>query len=109
MTIHDGNTTLTDRIALSALLYELADGFAHEAKLWKAADTHSECERTSRHLAELARGVVSGAADYTKAEAFTEAGTVILGNVIGARRFFASVLAEPSRSPQARQNGSNDA
>lgn len=88
--------TNTDRIALSNHLYELAEEFTAEADRWTAENAKAECERIARLLAEIARGVLSGAANYAKAEAFREAATVIAAHVIGARRFF-DALRAPGR------------
>lgn len=89
--------TLTDRIALSNQLYELAEGFMLEATLWKSSNARLNCARSGRQLAEVARQLLSGRANYAKAQAFAEAASLILRNVIATRRFFTSVLAEPTR------------
>lgn len=93
-TNHDEPTN-TDRIALSNNLYELAESFALEATLWTSSDAQLQCARTGRLLAEVARQLLSGRADYTKAEAFQDAATLLLANVVGCRRFFASLLTPP--------------
>lgn len=77
MNIHTGTITLTDRVALGNDLYELAESLTVEAKSWRPSQRR-ELERMSRVLAEIARGVVSGAAEYQRAEAFADAGAVLL-------------------------------
>lgn len=89
--------TNTDRIALANGLYELAESFLLEATLWKDDDAMELLARTGRKLAEVARAVPSGAADYPKANAYAEAADLILKNVTACRRFFTSVLTPPTR------------
>lgn len=89
--------TLTDRIALSNQLYELAESFALEATLWTSTDAQTNCARSGRQLAEVARLLISGRANYAKAQAFAEAATLIYRNVVACRRFFASMLTPPTR------------
>lgn len=89
--IHDGNITNIDRIALSNALLEVAEGFLQEQELWTmSAPAQAEFAKNARLLAEIGRGVLSGAADFAKAEAFHEAGRLQLGRAIEARRFFAA-------------------
>lgn len=91
MIIHDGTITNIDRVALSNALLEVAEGFMQEQELWTmSAPAQTEFARNARLLAEIGRGVLSGAADFTKAEAFHEAGRLQLGRAIAARRFFAT-------------------
>lgn len=85
MRIHTGTITLTDRVALSNDLFELSESFTVEAKLWRPS-SRRELERSSRVLAELARGVLSGAANYQRAEAFADAGAVLLAETVGQRK-----------------------
>ncbi|MEV8265953.1 hypothetical protein AB0P00_17585 [Microbacterium sp. NPDC077057] len=89
--------TNVDRIALSNQLYELAESFLLEAQLWTDTDAQHGCARSGRQLAEVARQLLSGRADYTKAQAFAEAATLIYRNVSGCRRFFTSILTPPTR------------
>lgn len=89
--------TLTDRIALSNQLYELAEGFALEATLWTSSDAKLNCARSGRMLTEVARQLLAGRADYAKAQAFDEAAKLILANVVATRRFFTSLLTPPTR------------
>lgn len=77
MRIHTGTISQIDRTALSNDLYELSESFTVEAKTWRRSH-REELERNSRVFAELARGVLSGAADYQRAEAFADAGVVLL-------------------------------
>lgn len=77
MRIHTGTITVTDRVALSNDLFELSEAFADEAKRWRPT-ARRELERNSRLLAEIARGVLSGAADFQRAEAFADAGATTL-------------------------------
>ncbi|WP_298038350.1 hypothetical protein [uncultured Microbacterium sp.] len=77
-----------DRIALSNELYELSERFAMEAVLWTPQAAHDECVRVARTLAQIARGVISGAADFRKAEAFRDAARMLSEYVVGARRLF---------------------
>lgn len=84
--------TNTDRIALANHLYELAESFLLEATLWKDDEAKVNLARTGRKLAEVARALPSGAADYPKSNAYAEAADFILKNVIACRRFFTTVL-----------------
>ncbi|MCK2028107.1 hypothetical protein KZC56_17555 [Microbacterium sp. SSW1-47] len=77
MRIHTGTITITDRVALSNDLFELSESFAEEAKRWRPT-ARRELERNSRLLAEIGRGVLSGAADFQRAEAFADAGATTL-------------------------------
>lgn len=85
MRIHTGTITTTDRIALSHDLFELSESFGEEAKRWRPA-VRRELERNSRLLAELGRGVLSGAADFQRAEAFADAGATTLAGTVEQRR-----------------------
>lgn len=101
MIIHDGTITNIDRIALSNALLEVAETFLQEAELWPMSpSSQAEFTKNARLLAEIARGVLSGAADFTKAEAFHEAGRLQLGRAMAARRFFTSVKHKPKRKTQ---------
>lgn len=87
----------TDRIALSNQLYELAESFALEATLWTSPDAQLNCARSGRQLAEVARLLIAGRADFAKAQAFADAATMIYRSVIAARRFFTAVMTPPTR------------
>ncbi|WP_067200155.1 hypothetical protein [Microbacterium sp. XT11] len=89
--------TNTDRIALANALYELAESFALEATLWTSSDAQHNCARTGRLLAEIARQLIAGRANYDKAKAFEDAGRLIHANVVACRRFFTSLLTPPTR------------
>lgn len=96
MRIHDGRVTITDRIALSAALHQVAEGFVLEAELWtESTDAPPEFMRSARLLSELARHVLTGRANYAKAEAYHEAGRIKLGQAIAARRFFTALSSAP--------------
>lgn len=97
MNIHTGTVTQVDRIALSNLIYELADSFIEEAKHWRPSNRR-ELERTARVLAELARGTVSGAADFQRAEAFADAGVVLMAETVAQRRLIEALTTKPNRS-----------
>lgn len=85
MNIHTGTITQIDRNALSNDLYELSEALGEEAKRWRPSQRR-ELERSSRMLAEIARGVLSGAADYQRAEAFADAGAVLLAETQKQRK-----------------------
>lgn len=89
--------TNTDRIALSNQLYELAESFLDEAQLWTSTDAQHQCARSGRIIAEIARQILAGRADYAKATAYAEASTLILANVTACRRFFTATLTKPTR------------
>ncbi|MEV4738528.1 MULTISPECIES: hypothetical protein [unclassified Microbacterium] len=89
--------TNTDRIALSNQLYELAESFLLEAQLWTSTDAQQQCARSGRTIAEIARQLLAGRADFAKATAYADASKLILDNVIACRRFFTSMLTPPSR------------
>lgn len=89
--------TLTDRVALSNELYELAESFLFEAQQWTSTDARQQCARSGRITAEIARQLLSGRADYAKATAYVEAGRLILANVVACRRFFTAALTKPTR------------
>ena len=96
MIIHDGRVTLTDRVALSNGLYEVAESMILEAELWTESQyMPADLRRQARKLGEIARHVLTGTADFAKAEAFNEAGRLILGRAIAARRFFESLNTPP--------------
>lgn len=100
MKIHTDTITLTDRVALSNDLYEIAGSLADEAKLWRPSQRR-EIERSSRLLAELARGVVSGAADFQRAEAFADAGAVLVAETQTHRKAIAgSLITTGHRKPR---------
>lgn len=90
--------TNVDRIALSNQLYELAESFALEATLWRNADAKLNLARSGRQLAEVARQLIAGRADYAKAHAFADAATSIYRSVVAARRFLTATLPEPTTS-----------
>lgn len=100
MMIHTGTVTAIDRIALSNLLYELAESFTEEAERWKPRNK-GELQRTGRLLAELARGVLSGAAQFTTAEAYADAGALQLARAVAQRRALTSILTPPNRTSGA--------
>lgn len=89
--------TLTDRLALSNQLWELAESFALEATMWKDSDAKVSCARSARQLAEVARQLIAGRADYAKATAFADAATMIYRSVVSCRRFLTATLTPPSR------------
>lgn len=95
MRIHDGTITNIDRISLSNLLYELAESFIQEAELWKPRNKR-ELQRTGRLLAELARGVLSGAADFRTAEAYADAGALQLSYAVAQRRVITTITTPPN-------------
>jgi hypothetical protein len=112
MKIHDGNITNIDRIALSNALLEVAEGFIQEQELWTmSAPARADFAKNARLLAEIGRGVLSGAADFTKAEAFHEAGRMQLGRAIASRRFFTAQhtisKAEIARAARASKEQNN--
>lgn len=94
--IHTGTITQIDRNALSVYLYELADTYTDEAKLWKPKNRRA-LERSARLLAELARGVLSGAADFQRAEAFADAGAALMAETVAQRRAIDAILTRPNR------------
>lgn len=94
MRIHTGTVTQTDRISLSHLLYELAERYADEAKLWRP-QRRAELLRNARLLAEYARGVLNGAADFQRCEAYADAGATLLAQTIAQRRMLHAVLTPP--------------
>lgn len=85
----------TDSLASANALLELAASFEQEATMWREPGAKAELGRTARHLAEIARHLIRGQADVEKADAFFEAGRIVLGNVQGARRFFQVILTPP--------------
>lgn len=89
--------TNTDRIGLSNQLYELAESFLLEAQLWSSTDAQRRCAESGRTIAEIARQVLAGRADFTKATAYAEASQLILANVTACRRFFTATLTKPTR------------
>lgn len=89
--------TNTDRIALSNQLYELAESFALEATLWADAEAKLGCARSGRQLAEVARQLIAGRADFAKAQAFADAAGLIYRNVVATRQFFTSITTQPTR------------
>lgn len=104
MNIHTSTITLTDRVALSNDLYELSESFIAEAMRWRPSKRR-DIERNSRVLAELARGVLSGAANYQRAEAFADAGAILLAETQGQRKTIAAQLftvdhRKPRRYPR---------
>lgn len=101
---HDGTITNLDRIALSHALHEVAEGFMHEADVATGERIPAEYRRSARLLAEIARGVLNGRADYAKAEAFHEAGRIKLGQAIAARRFFTALTTPPNRTKEAQRD-----
>lgn len=96
-TIDPHAPTNTDRIALSNQLYELAESFALEATLWKDSDAKLNCARSGRQLAEVARQLLGGRANFAKAQAFADAATSIYRSVVACRRFLTSTLTPPTR------------
>lgn len=102
-TTADSRIGFTDRVSLSAQLWDASDAFTIESTLWEG-EQREQCQRSARQLATTARLIVRGAISVAEAEAFTEASRKALGGVAGARR-----LRDALRGPQARRNGSNDA
>lgn len=101
MIAHDGTITNLDRIALANALLEVADGFIQETDLWVLTpDAQAEFTKNARLLAEIARGVLNGYANFEKAEAFHDAGRQQLGRAIAARRFFTNLNHKPKRKTQ---------
>lgn len=100
MRIHTGEVTNIDRISLSNLLYEIAESFAEEADRWKPK-RKAELQRTARYLAELARGVLSGAADFATAEAYADAGAAQFSYTVAQRRALTAILTPPNRERSA--------
>lgn len=96
-TIDPHAPTNTDRIALSNQLYELAESFALEATLGKDSDAKLNCARSGRQLAEVARQLLGGRANFAKAQAFADAATSIYRSVVACRRFLTSTLTPPTR------------
>lgn len=86
----------TDRLALSEECYQLAENFTVEANMWKLPEAKKELSRVALTMAELGRGIVSGAAEPVRADAFIRAAALILGNVVATRRFFTAIVHEPS-------------
>lgn len=103
MRIHTATITTLDRISLSNLLYEIAESFVEEADRWKPK-RKAELQRTARYLAELARGVLSGAADFQTAEAYADAGALQLSHAVSQRRALTAVLTPPNRTSGAHRD-----
>jgi hypothetical protein len=94
--IHSDTITIVDRVALSNALFEIAESFVQEATLWPLMPSaRDEFNRTARKLAEIARGVLGGYADFAKAEAFHDAGLIQLGRAMAARRFVTAFETPP--------------
>lgn len=85
----------TDRIALSAMLSDLSERFTLEATLWNHEPAVTECNRVARYLAQLARGVLT-AGDLEVINAYAEAARILIGNIVGVRRFFTTITTLPS-------------
>lgn len=90
-----------DRIAVAHLLLELAESFTLEATLWPHAGCKADLERGAAQLATLGRLTLRDT-DIDKAEAFAQAGTLVLRNIQGARRFLRSMFTPP-HVPQPRK------
>lgn len=101
MRIHTGTITDIDRIALSNYLYELSESFATEAKSWRPSNRR-ELERSSRLLAELGRGVLSGAANYQRAEAYADAGAVLIAEVRKQRKTITGLITTTIKTRRRR-------
>ena len=84
----------TDRIAVSSELFDLADRFAVEATMWAEASSKANLARGARHLAQLARGVLT-VGDIEVARAYADAGRTLMGNIEGARRFLLCLDTPP--------------
>lgn len=85
----------TDRIALSHELSCISERFAIEATLWSLVEARQECERVARYLAQLSRSVLTGG-DVDIVSAYAEASRLLIDNVVGVRRFFHTIITEPS-------------
>lgn len=94
MRIHDGTITLTDRVALSNDLFALARKFIAEADKWQPQHARA-IVRPAGILGELARGVLNGSANFTVAEAYYDAGSVLLARKRSERMFLTAVLTPP--------------
>src|SRR5690349_6562811 len=77
----------TDTIARSNTLFTLAERFEIEATLWKDPNCQAQLQRSAHLLAEIARATVRGNTDEITGEAYIAAGTRIITEVEGARRF----------------------
>lgn len=84
-----------DRVALSNELAELAEKFAAEAQLWKLPEAQAECERTARHLAELARVALWQQSNIETLTAYADAARLLAAHIEGTRRFFKIILTPP--------------
>ena len=99
MNIHDGTVTRTDRISMSAALYELAENLVFEGQMWgMGKPIQRDCQRQARILALVARSVLNPNYEYARAEAYYDAGAKILADEQAARRFFAALSKDGSRA-----------
>lgn len=86
---------LTDRIALSHHLAELAEHFAQEASLWKLPEAQEALMHSARLLADQARAALHNDT-LDVLHAYADAATILIENVIGTRRFFHVILTPPN-------------
>lgn len=84
MTRHDIDT---EALALSNQLFDLADSFLQEARLWLAPAARDELTRTAQLLAEIARATLRRHADLQVADSFAEAGLELIQHITATRRF----------------------
>lgn len=97
MNIHTDAPTLTDRVALSNALYELAESCALEASMWLGGRLKAELNRSATLLGRLARNSLVARVDHAKAEAYLDAGQRMLASAQAARRLLAAADRRKAR------------
>lgn len=86
--------SLTDRIALSHHLSELSEQFAQEATFWALHEAKEALTHSARLLADQSRAALH-ANTLDVLQAYADAATILITNVVGTRRFFHVILTPP--------------